>query len=199
MIACWPPKREIVLTSSLVTPGATEIVTLADAKTHLRVDGTDEDALIQALIDTATEQARQFTGRTILYGNWKTEFDFFAGKIKLDVMPIKLASVVVKYKDSNNQEQALPSDNFFIRDPGPDAFATIEFKGSLPTVYDAPNSIWLEYNAGYEEIPPPIKTAVLIQVGTLYENRQSEIVGTVTVQIANGFRQILYPYKMMFA
>lgn len=199
MITYWPRNCEIVITSSLVTPGATEVVTLVEAKAHLRVDGTDEDTLIQALINTATEQARQYTGRTILSGAWKTEFDFFPDSLKLDVMPIDVGSVVVKYNDEDKNEQNLPDDNFFIRDPGTDAFATVEFKGSLPNVYDAPNSVWLEYNAGYGSVPSPIKTAILMQVATLYENRQNEVIGSMPHPINNGTMSILFPYKMMFA
>lgn len=41
------------------------IVTLALAKEHLRVDGTDEDELIQLYLDAAEIAAERYLGRTI--------------------------------------------------------------------------------------------------------------------------------------
>ncbi len=38
---------------------AVEPVTLADAKAHLRVTGTDEDALIASLVSTARDEVEQ--------------------------------------------------------------------------------------------------------------------------------------------
>ncbi|WP_096232267.1 head-tail connector protein [Thermoanaerobacterium sp. RBIITD] len=42
-----------------------EPVSLEEAKLHLRVDGTEEDALISALISTAREFCESFTGRSL--------------------------------------------------------------------------------------------------------------------------------------
>lgn len=38
-------------------------ITLAEAKLHCRVDGTDEDALIQAYIDAALEVCQKHIGK----------------------------------------------------------------------------------------------------------------------------------------
>ena len=41
------------------------IVTLAEAKLHLRVDGADEDALIQTYLDAAEAAAQQYLNRAL--------------------------------------------------------------------------------------------------------------------------------------
>ena len=41
------------------------IVTLAEAKLHLRVDGADEDALVQTYLDAAESAAEQYLNRAL--------------------------------------------------------------------------------------------------------------------------------------
>ena len=59
----------------LVTAASTYPVTLAEAKLHLRVDSTDEDTLITALITAATEMCEQKTGRAIMQQTWDVTLD----------------------------------------------------------------------------------------------------------------------------
>ena len=49
----------------LVTPPAEEPVSLSDAKLHLRVDFTDDDALILAFIVAARQHSEMLTRRFI--------------------------------------------------------------------------------------------------------------------------------------
>jgi uncharacterized phiE125 gp8 family phage protein len=194
---CWPRRTEIILTSNPVTPGIATIVTRAEAKAWLKVDGTDDDLLIDALIATAVTLAGQYTGRTFLVGPWTTEFDYFPAKLKLDVMPIDISSIVVKYLDADDVKQTLADTEYFVRDPGTDDFATIEFNGTIPQIFNKENAVFVEYDAGYATAPAPVKTAVLMQVATMYENRQNEVIGSIINEIVNGARQLLFPYKLL--
>lgn len=197
MLHCWPRRPEIVLTTKRLTDAGTVVITLTEAKAHLRVDGTDEDDLITALIETAIVQAGQWTNRTFLAGTFKTQFDYFDSKVTLDVVPMDVTSIVVKYRDSDNVEQVLSADEYFVRDPGIDDYAVIDFNGTMPNVYNKPNSVSVEFSAGYAAVPAPVKSAVLMQVATLYENRQSEVVGTIVTEISNGAKQLLFPYRLL--
>lgn len=155
-----------------------------------------EDALIQALIDTATTQVQTFTRRAFLRGSYLAKLNYFPAKITLDVLPIDVDSVVVKYFDADNAEQTLAAEEYNVIYNGPDDYATIEFNGSMPAVYDKKNAVSIAYDAGYAAVPAPIKTAILMQVATMYENRQDEVVGASGNAINFGSQQILFPYKI---
>lgn len=188
-------RREIVLTSKLVTPSVTEIVSLANFKIHAKVDGTDEDAIIPYYINTATEEATNYTRRVLMTGAWSTKVDYFPSVLTLDVVPVVLASIVVKYLDVNNVSQTLASSEYFIRDTGDDSYLKIEFDGTIPETYDVENAVTIEYNAGYPTIPSTIYDWILNRAVSLYENRQSQVLGQVAHDVY-GFAP-LFPYKML--
>jgi hypothetical protein len=56
---------------------AVEPVSLAEAKAHLRVDVSDDDALITALIIAARQHAETITRRALVTQSWKGVFDQF--------------------------------------------------------------------------------------------------------------------------
>ena len=60
----------------IVAPYA-EPVHLDDAKLHLRVEVTDDDALIRTLIVAARNHAEIFTGRALVTQTWDLKLDAF--------------------------------------------------------------------------------------------------------------------------
>ena len=71
----------------LITPPALEPVTLDEAKAHLKVDTTDDDALIERLIAAARARAEWHTGRAFLTQSWILWLDCWP---PLDVAEIPL-------------------------------------------------------------------------------------------------------------
>lgn len=193
---CRTLNEEIILTNTLVTPGSTEVISLVEFKKHIRWDESDdsEDTLMTVYLETATRQAENYTGRTLLTGSWTTTIDKFYSQVTLDIVPVDLTSLVIKYYDSDDVLQTLPVDNYKARIKNDQA--VIEFTGSLPNLYDKYDAVVFEFDAGYSDVPYPIKNAILIQAAGYFENRQSEISGTSN-PIVYGFHQLLFPYKML--
>lgn len=69
--------RSLVRTTQPVV----EPVTLAEAKLHLRIDSEDDDALITALISSATRWAEDYCDRTFCYTQWTMRADSFYGAV----------------------------------------------------------------------------------------------------------------------
>ena len=59
------------------TAPASEPITLAAMKNYLRVDYPDDDALIQAMISAAREDAEDFTGRSFVSQQWIYAMDYW--------------------------------------------------------------------------------------------------------------------------
>jgi hypothetical protein len=63
------------------TEPASNPVTLAEAKLHLRIDNTDDDALLGNLVTAATRWAEDYCDRTFCNTRWQMRVDSFYGAI----------------------------------------------------------------------------------------------------------------------
>jgi uncharacterized phiE125 gp8 family phage protein len=99
----------VEMTLSLITPPATPLVPLADLKAHLRIDSSDEDALIAALESAVVgylDGWKGVLGRAMLQQVWRQEFAEW-GDLPLALPDV--SAVAVTYLDANGDEQAAAS------------------------------------------------------------------------------------------
>lgn len=74
------PKFEI----AVAPDGSEPVVSLADIKSFLRVDGTEDDLLITALVTAATQRLEDFISRKFITQQWKIYFDFWPSQYAKD-------------------------------------------------------------------------------------------------------------------
>lgn len=156
-----------------------EPITVADVKKHLRVDDPAEgDSYFAGLITTARELAEIFTRRSFLTQTWDLFLDCFPadGTILLPRPPLQTVSFA-KYTDLSGAVQTLDPSTYVVdtaREPGRLALAYLKF---WPTYRNAPNSIQIEYKAGYgdtaDKVPARVAQAMKLSIGTWYMNRES--------------------------
>ena len=162
----------------LVTAPTTYPVTLAEAKAHLRVDSTDEDTLITAMITAATETAEQITGRAIMTQTWELTLDGFPSEFELTRVPV--ASVTsVKYLDMDGVQQTLSNALYLVRTADDFGFAKVApaYNTEWPLAQDSFDSVAVRFVAGYANaaaVPESIKAWVKLTVSAMYENREAE-------------------------
>ena len=181
----------------VVTPPATPLVPLADAKALLLVDHTADDALITAMIAAATVEAQGVAARSFVTQTLLLSLDAWPadGAVRMPFPP--LATVVsVKYFDADNVEQTVAAaDYIVIADTTPGLIVPAASK-AWPTDLRSWSPIRIRYTAGYGaaadvaasaqgEIVQLVKALVVVD----YENREalSSQAEAQRNRILNGF------------
>jgi len=184
---------------------AEEPITLAEAKEHLRVDFSDEDDYITALITTARKYCESYTNRVFITQTWRQNIDYFPRVIQLKVNPIISLTSLKYYDTAENQQTITDNSNNFQKDFNSDVGSLHEgLVNAFPSVGDTINPIEIITVCGYgaaADVPMNIKHAMKIMVSHLYENREgvNVVVGGLAMQIElpNAVKHLLMPYRIL--
>jgi uncharacterized phiE125 gp8 family phage protein len=189
---------------TLVTAPTKEPVTLPEAKLHLRVDGTDDDDLINALITTARVHVESITRRKLLTQTWDYTLSDWpcAAAFKLPFGNLQNVTSV-KWKDEDGTETTLtPTTDYLVETNGSECGRIVlPYGGTWPsgTLYPS-NAITVRYVCGWttdENVPYPIKAAIKLLLTKLYESRGEDTVGAgQTVHEDKTMLLLLQPYRL---
>lgn len=168
--------RLTLITAPVETP-----VDLAETKRHLRLESDDEDALVLALIQSATEHVEQETGRALMPQTWDMVLDAFpeCDVIELPLPPLQSVTSV-KYLDTAGVEQTLDSSHYRVDASGLTARILLEYGESWPATQSVRSSVTVRCVVGYADqdaVPFVLKQYLLIMIGSMYEHRESVVVG----------------------
>ena len=148
----------------------TDVVTLAEAKSFLRITSNSEDALIQSLIHSAVTQAERMMNRDIL----TTTYENFRNSFAEDLTLRRGA-----YQSVESIEY-LSDGSYVVLDP---TEYTVTIGGSfgvvcqiyIPTHEPVCNSVKIIFKTGFGDdasfVPEDIKTAIKMIVSDMYANR----------------------------
>ncbi|SNX59730.1 phage conserved hypothetical protein, phiE125 gp8 family [Nitrosomonas ureae] len=166
----------------LITAPATEPLTLAQAKAHLRWTSSAEDELIQSLIKAARNLCEEETGRALLPQTWELSLDCFMSEMRLHRVPV--ASITsVKFTDWEGAEQTLASTEYVL-DNASNSIARVVIapNKSWPQLYNGINNVRVRYVAGYanaDAVPEALKQWMKLQISHWFRNRESVNVGNI--------------------
>jgi len=175
------------------------IITVADLKTQLRVTHSLEDTLIGAMRSAAISWVEEhcniklgsYTARGYLPGFYNS---------RIPIGPVTAVSEV-KYQvtedtDYDTDLSTLDAGLWFtdlISQPSRIAFRDV------PSVYEySLNPVVVTFTAGYSTIPAPVLQAIRLLVAHMYENRQEEVIGTITTRLKFGLEALLNPFRIIY-
>ena len=154
----------------VITAPTTYPVSRTEAKLHCRVDGADEDTLIDGLIAAANDYVERYTGRSFATQTLRLTHDDFADDLQLPRGPVQSVTHI-KYDDIAGVEQTLSTDYYTLDNVGHPAWIVLNNGYDWPEVLDGINTVRVTYVAGYTTVPAPVKLAMLLLIGLWYDNR----------------------------
>ncbi len=193
----------------VVTPPA-PIVTLEQAKAHLRIRHDDEDDLIERGVAAATahiDGPDGWLGRAIGLQTLEARFDGDLSPQELFLaLPPIIDVVSITYLDADRVEQTVdPADYELI-----DRTVYRMPLGATPwaAAYAGREAIRVRYRAGFvanpaadplvPAPPEPIVAAILLMVGDLFAFRETAVIGTIStsVTMSTTVENLLAPYRV---
>jgi uncharacterized phiE125 gp8 family phage protein len=195
----------------ILARGTSEPVTLAEAKLHLRVDLSNDDALITAMISAAREMVERYTSRTLIYTAYRLTMDNWPYDIELPRSPaIEAAANLVtgiayitpriRYYDGDGNQQTMTyaaGDFEVLLDNNP-PLLVLPPSGIWPVTYPLQRgAIEIDWIAGYGSastgIPELLRLAIMMLVAHWYEHR--EAVGSFGSEVPLAVDSVLRLYS----
>jgi uncharacterized phiE125 gp8 family phage protein len=187
----------------LVTAPAIEPVDLASAKTHLRVDGTDEDVLITALITASREYCEGFQNRAYITQTWDLWLESFPSEdyIRIPLPPLQSVASV-KYYGTDNAEYTMAAADYFVDNKSEPGRLVLAYGKSWPSLTLRPaNGVVVRFVAGYGDaaanVPQKVKQAMLLLIGHWYANREAVLAGSISKEIEFAVKSLLWMCRVM--
>lgn len=170
------------------------VITDAELKAHLRVTHSLEDNLIQDIRAAAIQYVEQYCntrlGSFTAYGYLP---DFRSSYIPIG--PVNSVTAVEYETDNSGTLATLAAANWHTdikSHVGRIAFS------DYPEPYEyaiMPVRITMNVGHAYTLIPAPLMAAVRLIAGHLYENRQDEVIGTITSRLRLGVDALVSPFR----
>lgn len=185
-----------MFTPELITPPAA-LLSLEEAKLHLRVDGAEEAPLINAYIAAAVNYMDGWNGvlgRCILPQTWAVR----TCALQSMALPFPdVRSAVVTYLDAAGDSQTVDTADYRVRTIRGVGQLTFAIGFSAPTLLAGrDDAVLVSAEYGFDTPPQPLKIAALMLVAHWYQNREAVVTGTIATQVPMAVDTLITPYRV---
>lgn len=176
-------------------------ITLSEAKAHLRVDASDEDALIQRLINSAVAKIDGVDGigYCMMTQTWVATLDAFpAGTIVLPLAPFN-ALVSIAYTDTSGNPQTMDAADYNVVGGATPAFVEPIYGGSWPSARDVSGAVSVTFRVGSAtaaEVPGDLVEAMFKMIESWFEVRGDVVVRHAVRSVPGGVAETLERYRV---
>lgn len=200
-----------------VAPGA--VLSYADIQSHLKLDGSADQTLVEALISVATKKVENFLSRKLVTQHWSIYFDRFPSTYKEDLWwdgerdgaiselyapireielpfgPCQSVSFVRAY-DQTDGTTALDASSYTVDTKGPFGRVALKIGSVWPSVTLRPiNGVHIRGIFGFgsaSQVPQDMVHAVKMTVAKFYEERGDN----ANAGLPMGAQSLLEPYRI---
>lgn len=186
---------------SRITDPVLEPITLSEAKLQCLIseDITDQDLLISdVMIPAVRDRAEVATQRALMTQTWDLVMDAFPADGYIEIPRPPLVSVTyLKYRDTAGVLQTWAASNYVVTTPaGPRCRrGRLSLARSVvwPSTYGQAGDVTVRFVCGHAQataVAPILRAAMLLDLGTLYAQREQVVTGTIVAELPGGSRDI---------
>ncbi len=183
--------------SKILTSASFEPMTTALAKSHLRVDHSDDDTLIGTLITAARKAAESFTGISICSKTFADYHEDFPSYITLYYGNVSSVSAI-QYYDGANAQQTLSNTYYNVDSVEGRAIIRLNDGYTWPDVYAGRHDgVIVTYTAGYSTsaaVPEDLTLGMKLIIAKYYEQRED--VGGARSFVPTRAESLMHPYRI---
>lgn len=172
------------------------LLSLDEAKLHLRIDHEGHDLILPGLIEAAQTSIEQDTGRAILPQTWELRLPAFEPRIELPWPRIRLTAGAItslSYVDAGGTTRTLSAGTGYQVEEGEPALLLPPYDGAWPDTKGVPNAVTIRYECGSWSTPPQVdeslKLAVIYRLMVAY---QPDLRDT----LESSIRALIGPYRI---
>lgn len=149
-----------------------------------------DDDLLGMLMWAASENVEHMTQRALLTQTWRYIVEKPPGKEGI-LLPLGNLQRIdsIRYRDED--EVILPD---YVLEKNGDGFGAIIPKQGIPW-----QPLGIDFVCGWQnafDVPAPVRTAILMVVGDLYENREAQMAENLIYRENQTVRRLLAPYRL---
>lgn len=210
----------------LATAPAAEPISAAEAKAHMRISTSGEDALITSLIVAAREYCERLTDRAFINQTWEMWLDRFPVEpsradwwdgvreepishslrarrwLELPKVPLASVTSITTYADDSAQTATVfAATNYIVDETREPGRVVLNTNATWPVDLRSAKAIKVIFIAGYgasgASVPGPIKQAMLMLVAHWFENREAALVGSISKELEFATNQLLNSYRII--
>lgn len=196
----------------LIDGPSEEPVTRAEAKAHLNVEHSNDDAMIDALIEAARQACEVETGRQFCLARWEQRLDAFptSGNQQITVARPPLWTVEkIEYVNSDGNLATLGPTEYLVDKNSEPGRIRPAFDKSWPSARDQIGAVRVTFLAGYapyevgsptdyaRNVPKTLKQAILLTVGDLYMNRENVNIGNIISELPGTAKMLLAHHRVV--
>lgn len=165
------------------------LISLAEAKAHLRVDGDEDSALISASLAAAIDMIERQTSQVLTE---RTMEFVMNGWHALEIPREPVTGIVSITYATGNAEVVLEATAYRWAAHTPSRVYAL-----TPWSRGCGDHVRVRFTAGYSPnaAPPSLIAAVKLMLGHLYANREAAVVGTITSELPFAIEALCRPYR----
>ncbi len=186
---------------SVITEPTEYPVTVSEIKEFARIDGNDEDSILETFLSGVVNNVENYLGRALITRTYKLIMDEWNQR-EIELMYPPLISVSsVNTVDESNVETVYDSDYYYVITESIPGRLIIKKDSDMPTNTERDYAGFnIKYIAGYgsaSSVPKQIKIAIMQWVTMIYEKRSMTSNEVLENEPPPEVAKILRPFRII--